>query len=394
MRVPGRRSSRIGSEDQDRILELLLCCTRVVPDPRILRRVVTAGELGEDAITAAGAHALLPVVCSALDQAGLLTILPHSGREKLRAAWILSAHRSVALAAELSRVLAAFEESGIPALPFKGPVLAAELYGSVSLRQFKDLDLLVPPSHFSPATELLSQLGYTPSLRLTGHALAAMVRSRNALNFFHRVHGVTLDLQWQITPSYFSFQLTVEELWAGRKAATFVGKPVFALSSEDQLVVLCIHGAKHLWLRLGWVRDVAQLLASEASLDWDAVLRRVDTRGGKRLLRLGLLLAQEYGGAALSRELRDYIISDPVVPRLAHEVRQGWKAAPEPQGMGPTTWFLLRARERWRDRVRYCVRLASNLAPADLQADISPRLHAVRYVLRPLRLSAKYGRRF
>ncbi|MEP6506946.1 MAG: nucleotidyltransferase family protein [Gemmatimonadales bacterium] len=359
----------------------------------MLTRLIGAPDLGEDWIRAADAHALLPVVCGALDRADLLTTLPNSTREKLRAALIFNAHRSVALAAELSRILAAFEETGIPALPFKGPVLAAELYGSVSMRQFKDLDLLVPPSQVSPATELLSQLGYAPSLLLTSRALAALVRSRNALNFFHPDHGVTVDLQWQVTPSYFSFQLPVEELWASRRAAAFVGRTVFAFSPEDQLLVLCIHGAKHLWLRLGWVRDVAQLLANGMSPDWDAVLRRANARGGKRLLGLGLYLAQEYGGATLPPEVRQYVISDGQVPRLAEEIsREFWKTVPERPGIGPTSWFLLRARERWRDRVRYCVRLASDLGPADLQADISPRLPVVPYLLRPLRLSAKYFR--
>jgi hypothetical protein len=52
--------------------------------------------------------------------------------------------RSLFLATELSRILQAFESSGIPAYPFKGPALSVMLCGDPARSSRKDLDFLVP----------------------------------------------------------------------------------------------------------------------------------------------------------------------------------------------------------------------------------------------------------
>src|SRR5205085_9266199 len=44
---------------------------------------------------------------------------------------------------ELVRIIKILRNENISALPFKGPALAAHLYGDVAFREFSDLDLLV-----------------------------------------------------------------------------------------------------------------------------------------------------------------------------------------------------------------------------------------------------------
>ena len=48
------------------------------------------------------------------------------------------------LTQEMLKLLSAFRKKGIPAIPYKGPVLAQAVYGNVGLRQFGDLDITVP----------------------------------------------------------------------------------------------------------------------------------------------------------------------------------------------------------------------------------------------------------
>ncbi|MEK7856765.1 MAG: nucleotidyltransferase family protein, partial [Acidobacteriota bacterium] len=47
-------------------------------------------------------------------------------------------------------------------LPFKGPLLALQAYGDISMRRFGDLDVLVKPKHFKAAVDLLSANGFVP----------------------------------------------------------------------------------------------------------------------------------------------------------------------------------------------------------------------------------------
>jgi hypothetical protein len=51
---------------------------------------------------------------------------------------------------ELKGILRAFAEKAIPVLPLKGPFLAERLYGGISHRVSRDLDLLVHPSDMGP----------------------------------------------------------------------------------------------------------------------------------------------------------------------------------------------------------------------------------------------------
>src|SRR3712207_8653927 len=44
------------------------------------------------------------------------------------------------------------------------------------------------------------------------------------------------------------------------------------------LLILCVHGTKHIWGRLSWICDVAELLRTQPDMDWEYVLDRKSTR--------------------------------------------------------------------------------------------------------------------
>jgi len=74
----------------------------------------------------------------------------------------VSINRARALLAEAStrRLATELEAAGIPALPLKGFVLGQSLYGDTGLREVSDIDLLVAPSDFDAACDLLAAGGY------------------------------------------------------------------------------------------------------------------------------------------------------------------------------------------------------------------------------------------
>jgi hypothetical protein len=76
----------------------------------------------------------------------------------------LAAARAHGLAAEWGtrHAVESLADSGIRALPLKGPLLAAEAHGDVGLRETADVDLLVEPGALDAAARALVQLGYAP----------------------------------------------------------------------------------------------------------------------------------------------------------------------------------------------------------------------------------------
>ena len=98
---------------------------------------------------------------------------------KMRLKWQLIALYNRHLTAELVRLTGLLKAAGVEAIAFKGPVLAAMAYGSIELRQFVDLDILVRQSDLPRIAEILTAEGYlSPHTRREGLATGYFQESR------------------------------------------------------------------------------------------------------------------------------------------------------------------------------------------------------------------------
>ena len=168
---------------------------------------------------------------------------------------------------------------------------------------------------------------------------------------------------------------------------------VRTLSPEDLLLILCVHGAKHLWSQLGWISDVAELVRGHPSADWPWLLAEARALGSERMLLLGLFLARDLLDAPLPEAVRPALRADRVVESLAGQVVERLFGRPRgAAGVLESALFHLRAREHVRDRLRYGVRLAMTTTPGDWALLPLPvRLFPLYWLLRPIRLAGKYA---
>ncbi|HEY4953988.1 MAG TPA: nucleotidyltransferase family protein, partial [Gemmatimonadaceae bacterium] len=124
---------------------LVLCCATTAATPT---RTALASDLAprirswDSVADIAKRHAVLPLVHRYL-KLECPTAVPEEGLAKLRTQWQLIILYNRRLTAELVRLMGLLKAAGVPAVTFKGPVLAAMAYGSIELRQFSDLDILV-----------------------------------------------------------------------------------------------------------------------------------------------------------------------------------------------------------------------------------------------------------
>ena len=88
-------------------------------------------------------HSLAPLLAAEMLNRADLN-LPAVVVAQLAAIRERAARRALSQIAELLRVLAAFQRETIPALTFKGQLLAEQAYGDISLRSCFDLDIFVP----------------------------------------------------------------------------------------------------------------------------------------------------------------------------------------------------------------------------------------------------------
>src|SRR5271154_89230 len=240
-------------------------------------------------------HRLLPMLHSRLADAN--SIVPTAVQEHLRTEYHRNMFHSLANAVELIDVLKEFESQMIPAMPFKGVVLGASTYHDLSTRPPGDLDILIHYKHLLQATALIRQRGY--ELKTQVQSDGTPLADSYEYHFERQSDGMVLELRWrlELAQTKFKRNLGIDWVWPLRRTAILAGAEVPDMSPEITLLVLCMHGSKHVWSRLIWICDVAQLLASSPGLDWNEVIQEATRFGLRRPLALGVLLAHRVAGA-------------------------------------------------------------------------------------------------
>lgn len=304
------------------------------------------------------------------------------------------ARQNLLFTGELYRILTLLETIGIHAIPFKGPTLALWAYGDIALRQFSDLDLLVQPEEILKAKELLLSQGYRPALSLTPAQEKAYLRSPSSAHhqLIHEKSGVLLELHWRVMPNDVPFPINLKLLWRRAEWRTLGGIRALMLSPEDLQLILCVHGSKHLWERLGWITDVARLMRVHPSMDWNEVVRRAESLGARRMLFWGLWLANHLLGVQIPEEIRQKMETEPEIKFLSQGVLK--KILCHEKSFFEKFSICLKMRERFRDRLHYCFRtLLNTLTPTSNEWELFPLpdlFFWFYYLLRPVRLMGKW----
>jgi hypothetical protein len=373
--------------------DLLLCCSRIEIDSERAEGIKVLLENGIDWVylsQLALRHGVMPLLYRSL-KATQPDVVPREIMDQLQKYFFANAGRNLFLTEELRNLLHLFEVHKIPAIPYKGPALAASIYGDITLRQFGDLDILIQKQDLLKARDLIISLGYRSRFQLTDVHIKSYLKSQNGLPFTSHDGKVIVDLQWEITPPYFNFSIPNQYLWSSVEHSSRRNLGFRTLSPEIELIILCVHGTKDLWVRLLWVCDVAELVHINEDLDWDWVIGMSSTLGILRMLFLGLFLAKDLLGAFLPDEVSRRIEGTPAIRRLARAVEQRLFNGSS-SGIIKDSLFYIKARERLRDRIKYCTRLAMTTTPGDWNLFQLPNTcFPLYYLIRPMRLAVKYG---
>lgn len=375
-------------------IELLLSCARTHMDSEAATRVrvlLLRGEINwGQLIHLARQHALIPLLYRHIK-----TICPEAVpgvyMKQLRDSSRRNTARNLFLVGELCRLLRLFEERGIPTVPYKGPTLAIRAYGNPALRQFNDLDFLVHQRDVFKAAELLSSQGYHRQQHFTQTQEAVYLKFGCEHYYVRSDKRVALEIHWEFAPRYFSLTLDSARLWQRLDRVNICGREVRSLSLEDLLIVLCVNGSKKLWQRLGLISDLAALISNK--VNWPQLIHEASAAGARRMLFLGLFLAHDLLSAPVPQQVLREVQADTAVIALASQVKELlFRPVSKPVGFKQGCLFQLQARERLRDRFRYCFRLAATPTQGDWAfAPLPDRLSFLYYLIRPIRLVKEYG---
>jgi hypothetical protein len=345
--------------------ELLIWCARTVVTDDLKKRISQRGHEPLDwaaLLDMARYHGVAPLlyrnlstICSDLVPVASLTLL----RQRAQAVALLNR----LLAQELVVLCEALTAQGVPVMPVKGATLAVSAYGDVTLRDFDDLDLIIPEAAIAQAQAVLLAQGYERKDPSSEPGESEDDEGPYHV-FIKRRTLFRVDLQWMMAHQHFVFQLDRPEFWQRRTAVPLAGKTVQGLTPEDLLIVLCVHGSKHAWEQLKWVCDVAELVRAHDHLDWDWIFSRASAWRCRRLVLMGLALAHQWLDVPLPDAVLERLYADSDVQMFSHRMPSALLAdrrAGVNEAQAVAFYFSLK--DSWWERWRFGLMLCRDQSP-------------------------------
>ena len=374
--------------------ELILLCSRMRIAPATSRKILHLVESTLDwqhLIHTALTHKVAPLLYKNLScLAG--PAVPEKWIEIIRKHYERNARRNIYLSSQLSLILDALRAEKIPVVPYKGPVLAALAYGDVTLREFDDLDLMIPHQYVESAHLTLAAAGFKSEHSLYAAPLTPLPIP-GQYSFQKDGGHCNLELHTELTLRYYPRGLDIAHLISRSISIPLAGGMVPSLSPESLLMVLAVHGSKHFWDRLNWICDFAELLQMQERVHWDQAIDQARQLGCERMVLLGSAMAKELLEVDLPGPIAKRLDDIPDVRSLGHKLALNLFCDP-PAVPGLAERFVIRVKssQSLMEGIRYCYRLANSPSEEDLEwAPWAQRVSPVYRLLRPLRLVRKYG---
>ena len=270
----------------------------------------------DEVVSLAARHGVVGIFCRVMHKVDWSAV-PGTIKDRLQKMRTRATVGSLGQVAELARLGKLFTESGIAVIPLKGVALSQELYGDPCVRNSGDIDILVPPKCTEKAEELLTGAGYSHALGF--HAMSEK-QKRHIMKTFHHheyvndIKGVHVELHWK---SYLWSEDQVARLWKSSAAMTWLDAGLSRLGREENILFLADHGARHGWVCLKWLSDLAMLMDNESEGVWLSLYDSAANLDLQRILCQTAVLLEWFYGIAPPEDFRKLIAADAAVEKLA-----------------------------------------------------------------------------
>ena len=335
----------------------------------------------------AGYHGLIPLLHKHL----AADLAPIKTRSRLKLQSVANVQNILHLHAKQLKLQRLFEDNKIPIAIFKGSVLSQMAYGEIALRQAGDIDVLISRADFQRARQLLESLGYQMTPALTDAQLNSHLASHCEIQFVRDDWFTVVDLHWALAPKNFVFKLETDDVLSRLQPVSLAGTEIQTLATEDLILYLSMHGAKHLWRAVEWITSLAELIRAAESITWDTVIQRAENAHATRMLALGLRLVERVSDVKIPAEVLQTVDPAAGIKRMAETILADIFVLSGHADSTETNLYNLKIMDRKRDVLLSALRAVFVPTISDWSAlNLPPSFHSLYYAYRPLRLSKIY----
>jgi hypothetical protein len=230
------------------------------------------------------------------------------------------------LISETIRLLKIFDANNLWSMPLKGPVLAFQLYDDFSKRSSRDVDILIQPSDILKAVDILSNEGYKiipEGTTISKNKFEILKKIKHNISLYNSIKNVYIELHWRLSfHNYFTegdynfSQLPI-------KLLKIYNSEIKIFRDDLQLLYLAVHGSKHKWSALYWLKDFNDFLNKYDVIN--SSIKLVVKTGTRRSLLQAMKLSQIFYGYKLPFEFK---ISEKLLTPVFIEIN-----SPSPSGI-------------------------------------------------------------
>jgi len=306
---------------------------------------------------------------------------------KLKTQYMIISQRNMLMSAELIRIIQLLEKNSIEALAFKGPALAQMAYGDITLRQYVDLDVLVKKEDIYKIDALLKERGYQRVLKITPTQEKVYMQYAHDLGLYHPKSGVHFEMHWSLMNEDYPMQIDLDDIWENPQTIKINQQEIKTFPTEDLLLYLCIHGSKHLWERIEWIKDIDLLIRTQ-DIEWEKVIKEAESSKFETMFYLGLSLTMQLFETPLPENITKRISDMKILETLSVFVLQSWQT---PKNTFWETAAMLKLFPGLKEQLIYLNKIL--IKPSFNEywyIDLPKGFYWVYYFIRPYLLLKKY----
>jgi len=220
---------------------------------------------------------------------------------------------NIAAAVKVSRLL---NENGIDHLFLKGFCLSQILYGHPCSRYAGDIDLIVDENIFEYATHLLENKGFTQAqseTELTSENKALFLESTHHIAYCCPTTGARIEVHFRFDKFSSYYPMNFAEAWKQGQYVNINGVDLPTLGDHHTLIYLTLHGSKHFWKRLFWLKDISDYFKICKSRDEQIFFEDMDMMNlsrpsGEMLNFLSIFFGNNLPGKARQTIKADWVL--------------------------------------------------------------------------------------
>jgi len=380
-----------GAQFNDEIKFFIACCQTnpSSDDHKVIHSYLNTEHFTlHTLIGLANQHGILPLVYKTIKSLPTTHYqLPAKILPEINAQYMSISKRNMLMSAELIRIIQLLEKNSIKAIAFKGPTLSQILYGDITLRQYGDLDVLVKKEDIYKIDTLLKDLGYQRVLKLTPVQEKIYIQNAQDLGFYHSKNGLLFEMHWSLLNEDYPLKINLDTIWETPQTISINQHKIKTFPTEELLTYLCIHGSKHLWERIEWIKDI-DLLIRKKDIDWGKVVKQVDGSGFEAMIYLGLSLAKELFKTPLPKNVTNHISDMKILITLSDFVLENWQS---PKNTFQQTYIKLKLFPGIKEQAVFLHKILIKPSLNDYQfIDLPKSFYWVYYFVHPYLLIKKY----